>query len=98
MSVIDQCRDAYGCLSDANREVLEQALERTDEDIWARARRVVISATPMITLGMAVRSVSRQPPEAVPDPFTVYRALRYAVERRQEFIKRFSETDIEGWP
>lgn len=80
MPIVELCRDPYGKLSDSRRAILEQLLERRDQRMWERARGLIIRAVPIITLEMAVNSVRRDSdPEGAPDPFTLYRALRFAV-------------------
>lgn len=80
MHILERCRDPYGKLSDSRKAVLEHLLEQQDQRMWERARGLIIRAVPIVTLEMAVNSVRRNPgTEAAPDPFTLYRALRFAV-------------------
>ncbi|HHO67558.1 MAG TPA: hypothetical protein ENK12_00875 [Gammaproteobacteria bacterium] len=80
MSLIDRCHDPYGKLSPRRRGQLNRLLQSPDRHLWERSRGLVIRATPLVTLEMAVRSVSRRPlADAPPDPFTLYRALHFAV-------------------
>jgi hypothetical protein len=81
MHIIDQCRDPYGKLSSSRRELLAQLLEAPDSCLWERARGLIIRAIPIVILEQAVRAVCSQViVDQVPDPFTLYRALRYAVD------------------
>jgi hypothetical protein len=81
MAIIDRCRDPYGTLSDSRKALLEQLLEAPDQCLWERARGLIIRAVPIVTLENAVRSVRRgRDAGQVPDPFTLYRAVRYAVD------------------
>jgi len=81
MPIIDRCRDPYGPLSNGRRALLEQLLEAPDQCLWERARGLIIRAIPIITLENAVRAVRRNTDaECVPDPFTLYRALHFAVD------------------
>ncbi len=81
MLVIDQCRDPYGRLSRCRRELLEQLLREPDSDLWERARGLIIRPIPIVTLERAVCAVrSNNVADEVPDSFTLYRALRYAVD------------------
>ena len=81
MHIVERCRDPYGKLSASRREVLEHLLARRDQRLWERARGLIIRAVPIITLEMAVNSVRRHnDPSGAPDPFTLYRALRFAVD------------------
>jgi len=81
MQIIERCRDPYGRLSDSRKAMLERLLEAPDQRLWDRARGLIIRAIPIITLEMAVKSVDRnQNIRNSPDPFTLYRALRFAVD------------------
>ncbi len=81
MHLIDQCRDPYGSLSDSRKTLLQRLLEAPDQCLWERARGLIIRAVPIVTLENAVRSVrTRGDAARLPDQFTLYRALRYAVD------------------
>jgi len=81
MQIIDRCRDPYGSLSDSRKALLKQLLEAPDQYLWERARGLIVRAIPIVTLETAVRSVRSNPDATcVPDPFTLYRALRFAVD------------------
>ncbi|HFD81164.1 MAG TPA: hypothetical protein ENK05_12355 [Gammaproteobacteria bacterium] len=81
MHIFDQCRDPYGRLSEARKTLLQRLMEEPDQCLWERARGLIIRAVPIVTLETAVRSVCRNfDAKGVPDPFTLYRALRFAVD------------------
>ena len=81
MHIIDQCRDPYGKLSDSRKALLQQLLEKPAQCTWERARGLIIRAVPIVTLEMAVNSVRRNSDaDSAPDPFTLYRALRFATD------------------
>ena len=81
MHIIDLCRDPYGKLSAARRALLQQLLMAPDRRCWERARGLIIRDVPIVTLESAVRAVRRPgDAERTPDPFTLYRALRFAVD------------------
>lgn len=81
MHIVDLCRDPYGQLSAARKALLEQLLNAPDRRSWERARGLIIRDVPIVTLESAVRSVRRNPDtDRTPDPFTLYRALRFAVD------------------
>ncbi len=81
MYIIDQCRDPYGKLSKSRKTLLEQLLRQPDQCAWERTRGLIIRDIPIVTLEMAVHSVRKNSDaEQLPDPFTLYRALRFAVD------------------
>ena len=81
MYIIERCRDPYGELSKLRKTLLEQLLDAPDQCLWERARGLIIRDIPIVTLEMAVQSVCRNSgAEQVPDSFTLYRALRFAVD------------------
>ena len=85
MHIIEKCRDPYGSLSSHRKAMLEQLLEQPDQRIWERARGLIIRAVPIVTLEMAVRAVSTNiDARGTPDPFTLYRALRFAVDQSSD--------------
>lgn len=81
MHIVDQCRDPYGTLSSSRRELLTALLEAPDSGLWERARGLIIRAIPIVTLERAVQAVRRRTStDQVPDTFTLYRAIRYAID------------------
>jgi hypothetical protein len=61
--------------------MLQNILKTPDQQTWERARGLIIRDSPLITLEMAVKSVrSGADTGRVPDPFTLYRAVRFAVD------------------
>jgi hypothetical protein len=82
MQILDQCRDMYGSLSKSNRNLLAAALQGMDKPLWLKVKRVVIANRPIMTLEMAIKQVTNKSITEIPDPFTVYRALRYAIDRQ----------------
>lgn len=82
MQIIDRCRDPYGPLSATRRALLAQLLAAPDQCLWERARGLIIRAIPIVTLEVVVKSVSYNIAiHETPDPFTLYRALRFAVDQ-----------------
>ena len=81
MHIIDRCRDPYGALSESRKRLLAQLLSAPDQCLWERARGLIIRPVPLVTLENAVRAIrGKWHGTRVPDPFTLYRALRYAVD------------------
>ena len=83
MGMLDQCRDLYGPLPAHRKALIRRFLESPEQDTWDQARQVIIARRPVMTLGMAVRAVTRTDGPAVPDPFTLYRAIKYALGPRR---------------
>ncbi len=82
MQIIDRCRDPYGPLSEARKALLARLLQAPDQRLWERARGLIIRAIPIVTLEVAVKSVSYNLDiDKTPDPFTLYRALHFAVDQ-----------------
>lgn len=81
MHTVDKCRDSHGLLAGEKRELVETMLRDPNPRTWQQARHIVINPSPWMTLGMAVSSVTPARQLPLPDPFTVYRALRYALGR-----------------
>ena len=95
MNIVNECRDRFGGLSERNRALIHAALDGADDKVWNQASRIVVSPMPLMTLGMAVKSVTPRPDVNPPDPFTVYRALRYAVDLRHDYLNRYFDTDFD---
>ena len=65
----------------AAKHYLNNSWKPPDQCLWERARGLIIRAVPIVTLENAVRSVRKcRDAGQVPDPFTLYRAVRYAVD------------------
>ena len=90
MNIIEQCREFLSAMPEAQQSLVVRMLTAPTEDSWLHARKLVVSQTPLITLEMAVRRISNQPVSEIPDPFTIYRALAYAVEKANHYQKRAS--------
>jgi len=93
MNIIEQCREIISNLSDTNQQLVTKMLAAPTTETWTEARRITISQAPLITLEMAVKRINGEPADQVPDPFTLYRALRYAVEKSSHFASRSLQTD-----
>jgi len=89
MKLIEQCRDLYGSLSQQNQRVIEDMIIRPSFQTWELARRIVISPTPLLTLDMAVHRVTEDASRnTLPDSFTIYRALDYAIKRHELYLSK----------
>lgn len=96
MTVVDYCAGIDGTLSESSKNLIEHMLHGGDVSTWRQAREIVISPLPLMTLGMAVKRVTRTLSIEVPDPFTIYRALRFSMNRRTEFHQHPEVSDIES--
>ncbi len=88
MRELKQCKDLYGPLSESNMRLLRNMLRKPNAATWQLAKRIVITAAPIITLDMAVKMVAPSWVKALPDPFTVRRAILYALRAQKEFRVR----------
>ena len=97
MTVVDYCAGMDGTLSANNKSLIEGMLLGGDAPTWQMAREIVISPLPLMTLGMAVKRVARSKLATdIPDPFTIYRALRFSMTRRAQFHEHPEPFDIES--
>lgn len=96
MGMLDQCRDLYGPLPDHRRALIHRFLANPGPDTWDQARQVIIARRPVLTLGMAVRAVTRGDGVAAPDPFTLYRAIKYALGPWRNTPAMLLGTDHQG--
>ncbi|KPJ93557.1 MAG: hypothetical protein AMJ53_07020 [Gammaproteobacteria bacterium SG8_11] len=85
--LIKQCVDMHGAMSRGNTALLTELCESPSEELWLRAQRIIVCDLPLTTLRSAVNRVTqgRIDIQGSPDEFTLYRALRYAIEKRQRF-------------
>jgi hypothetical protein len=88
MKLLNQCVDLYGPLSRNNTALLTALFSQPTEELWRRTQRIVISDRPLLTLRCAVNGVTNGKASRhwMPDEFTLHRALRYAIKRRNDFI------------
>lgn len=97
MTVVDYCAGLDGTLSANNKLLIENMLHGGDAPTWKMARDIVISPLPLMTLGMAVKRITRNVlTEDIPDPFTIYRALRFSMTRCAQFQAQPEPFDIES--
>lgn len=88
MKLLEDCKDLFGSLSKNNQDLLNKLLNAPDNETWEIARRIVVSPAPLLTLDMAVSRVIEGKTQKCPDPFTVYRAIDYAVKKHKQFLER----------
>ena len=80
MSIIERCSYHGWRIPEVNRRVLRIMLETPDMTTWVQARKIVVCRQPLLTLEMALWAIAQHPGDQIPDPFTVYRALKYTVD------------------
>ena len=85
--LIKQCVGLHGGMSEGNTALLSALCESPSEELWLRAQRMIICDLPLTTLRTAVNSVTRGRIhlQGAPDEFTLYRALRNTIDKRQRF-------------
>lgn len=83
MKELTECKNLYGPLPERDVRMLISMVHQPSNEIWELARRVVISAAPVMTLDMAVKLVAPPNLGQIPDAFTVRRAIRYAVRAQK---------------
>jgi len=97
MNIIERCQNLRGQLSSEQRDILRRMLRAPDPEAWSRSRRLIITVAPLQTLEMAIESVAPQCTDTVPDPFTVYRAIRIAIDRQDDYLIEFIDRDSDGY-
>lgn len=83
MKELTECRNLYGPLPERDIRLLISMVHQPSKEVWELARRVVISAAPVMTLDMAVKLVAPPNLQEIPDSFTLRRAVRYAVRAQK---------------
>ena len=87
MHIIDQLDGLNGKLSSSNVSRLKALFEHQDEKLWNVSKNIIISKLPIMTVDKAVKCVSssKVAMEEVPDPFTLYRAFRYCIDKQKVY-------------
>jgi hypothetical protein len=97
MRIVEQLHGLDGKLSHANASLLERLLQNTEPHLWHSAKNMIIGNRPIVTLSKAVKSVT--PAHIIfngpPDPFTLYRALRYCLAKQKTYIYSIDVCDNE---
>ncbi|MDH5229332.1 MAG: hypothetical protein OEY38_04680 [Gammaproteobacteria bacterium] len=91
MSIIEQTKELYANLAQTQQTLLGQLMADPNAETWYNARKIIISAAPLITLEMAVKRVRNDSVNTIPDLFTLYRALGYAKERSEIYASLLNE-------
>jgi hypothetical protein len=63
-------------------------IQNPSVETWEIARRIVVSPAPLLTLDMAISRVCENKLKGIPDSFTIYRALDYAVKKHHQYLSR----------
>ncbi|MGD8559978.1 MAG: hypothetical protein PVG89_11890 [Gammaproteobacteria bacterium] len=98
MRIIDHLVGIDGGLSGANKALLAQLIKQPTAGLWSRTKNMVICNQPIITLNASVRAVT-QGQVAIgefPDTFTLYRALKYSIDKRNRCFRSMEASDTES--
>lgn len=98
MRIVKQLHGLDGKLSRANAHILTVLLREPNPQLWQSAKNMIIGNRPIITLGKAVKCVNStlHQDSETPDPFTLYRALRFCISRQRAFKHNLDVCDIES--
>ena len=98
MRIIQKIHGMEGKLSRSNAMLLNILLHQPTLPLWRSAKNMLIADQPLITLNAAVRAVTQGQVviDEFPDTFTLYRALKFAIEKRERFYHRMEVCDIES--
>ena len=98
MGIIQRIHGLDGKLSRSNSMLMNSLLHQPTLSLWRSAKNMVISEQPLITLNVAVRAVTQGQVviEEFPDTFTLYRALKFAIEKREHYYHKMEVCDTES--
>lgn len=98
MRIVEQLHGLDGKLSHANAHLLQMLLHHPEPHLWHSAKNMIIGNRPIITLGRAVKCVTpiHVTSTGAPDPFTLYRALRFCLRKQQTFKHSIDVYDNES--
>ena len=97
MRIVKQLHGLDGKLSRTNMSILLALMQHANPPLWQSAKNMIIGNRPIMTLGKAVKCVTPSTLQIseTPDPFTLYRAMRYCLNK-QKALKYSNEVfDIE---
>jgi len=97
MRIIKQLHGLDGKLSRSNTNILVTLLHTPSPQLWHSAKNMIIGNRPIMTLGKAVKCVSpaTHQDRNMPDPFTLYRALRFCLDKQKTFKNSINICDFE---
>ena len=98
MHIVEKLHGLDGKLSHANTDILRMLLQNAEPHLWHSAKNMIIGNRPIITLGNAVKCVTSAHVifKGSPDPFTLYRALRFCLEKQRTFKYNIDVCDSES--
>ena len=98
MRIIQKLHGMNGNLSKSNSNILNLLITEPSLPLWRSAKNILICDQPLITLSVAVRAVTQGQVkiDEFPDTFTLYRALKYAVQKRQRCFNQMEVCDTES--
>ena len=98
MRIIQKMSGMNGKLSRSNAMLLNALLRQPTLSLWHRTRSMVICDQPLTTLNASVNAVTqgRLVIGEIPDTFTLYRALKYSMEKRKRCFHNMEVCDTES--
>ncbi|WP_455222461.1 hypothetical protein [Kaarinaea lacus] len=98
MRIIHKMYGMNGKLSRSNIMLLNSLLRQPSLPLWHSARNMVVCDQPLITLNAAVKAVTQGKLVIgeFPDTFTLYRALKYCIEKRKRCFHNMEVSDTES--
>jgi len=98
MRIIHKIYGMNGKLSRSNVMLLNTLFHQPSVPLWRSARNMVVCDQPLITLNAAVKAViqGKLVIDEIPDTFTLYRALKYCVEKRKRCFHNMEVCDTES--
>ncbi|WP_455207258.1 hypothetical protein [Kaarinaea lacus] len=98
MRIIQRMFGMNGKLSRSNAVLLNALLHQPTLPVWRSARNMVICDQPLMTLNAAVNAVTQGKlvNGEIPDTFTLYRAMKYSIEKRNRCFQNMEVCDTES--
>ena len=98
MRIIHKMYGMSGKLSRSNVVLLNTLLHQPTLAVWRSARNMVICDQPLMSLNAAVNAVrqGKLVIGEIPDTFTLYRALKYSIEKRNRCYQNMEVCDTES--
>ncbi len=79
--------DLFAMVRPWDRKRLREFLSHPSDTGWETVRRLIVIPMPLTTLEMAVWQVNVHGLGELPDPFTIYRALKHAHDTYTAYLR-----------